>query len=43
MTAAPPRVIPNRHAKAGTTGHVVARSIEPGESWRSSHADEQFV
>jgi len=36
---------PMRHARAhaALTGHVVARSIEPGESWRWCYADEQFV
>ena len=28
---------------AGTTGHVVVRSLEPGESWRWCYVDEQFV
>jgi hypothetical protein len=31
------------HAHAGSTGHVIVRSIEPGESWRWCYADEQFV
>ncbi|MET0859551.1 MAG: UBP-type zinc finger domain-containing protein [Microbacterium sp.] len=36
---------PMRHARghAGATGHVIVRSIEPGESWRWCYADEQFV
>jgi hypothetical protein len=31
------------HAHAVRTGHVVVRSIEPGESWRWCYVDEQFV
>ena len=31
------------HAHAATTGHVIVRSIEPGENWRWCYADEQFV
>ncbi|WP_460626442.1 UBP-type zinc finger domain-containing protein [Intrasporangium mesophilum] len=36
---------PMRHARAhaATTGHVIVRSIEPGENWRWCYADEQFV
>lgn len=36
---------PLRHAcaHAATTGHVIARSIEPGENWRWCYVDEQFV
>jgi len=36
---------PMRHARghAGSTGHVVVRSIEPGEDWRWCYVDEQFV
>ncbi|MCW3493322.1 UBP-type zinc finger domain-containing protein [Microbacterium sp. SSM24] len=36
---------PMRHARAhaATTGHVIVRSIEPGETWRWCYADEQFV
>ena len=36
---------PMRHARAhaALTGHVIVRSIEPGESWRWCYADEQFV
>ena len=36
---------PMRHARghAASTGHVVVRSIEPGESWRWCYAHEQFV
>jgi len=36
---------PMRHARghAALTGHVVVRSIEPGESWRWCYADEQLV
>jgi uncharacterized UBP type Zn finger protein len=32
---------PNRHASAhfAATGHPVARSIQPGESWRWCYAD----
>jgi hypothetical protein len=34
-----------RHARAhaAATGHVIVRSIEPGEDWRWCYADEQFV
>jgi uncharacterized UBP type Zn finger protein len=34
-----------RHARghAASTGHVVVRSIEPGETWRWCYADEQLV
>jgi hypothetical protein len=31
------------HAHAASTGHVIVRSIEPGEDWRWCYADEQFV
>ncbi len=31
------------HAHAATTGHVIVRSIEPGENWRWCYADDQFV
>ena len=36
---------PMRHARAhaAATGHVVVRSLEPGENWRWCYADEQFV
>jgi hypothetical protein len=36
---------PLHHARshAGSAGHVIVRSIEPGESWRWCYADEQFV
>ena len=36
---------PMRHARAhaAATGHVIVRSIEPGEDWRWCYADEQFV
>ena len=36
---------PMRHARAhaATTGHVVVRSLEPGENWRWCYAHEQFV
>lgn len=36
---------PMRHARAhaATTGHVIVRSIEPGETWRWCYVDEQFV
>ena len=36
---------PMRHARAhaATTGHVIVRSVEPGESWRWCYAHEQFV
>ena len=36
---------PMRHARAHaiSSGHVVVRSIEPGESWRWCYAHEQFV
>jgi hypothetical protein len=36
---------PMRHARAhaATTGHVIVRSVEPGEDWRWCYADEQFV
>ncbi|MGZ6772373.1 MAG: UBP-type zinc finger domain-containing protein [Mycobacteriaceae bacterium] len=36
---------PMKHARAhaGSTGHVVVRSMEPGENWRWCYADEQFV
>ena len=36
---------PMRHARAHAagTGHVIVRSIEPGEDWRWCYADEQFV
>jgi len=36
---------PMRHARAhaSAAGHVIVRSIEPGESWRWCYADEQFV
>jgi hypothetical protein len=34
-----------RHARAhaASTGHVIVRSIEPGEYWRWCYADEQIV
>jgi hypothetical protein len=36
---------PMRHAHghAAETGHVVVRSLEPGENWRWCYADQQFV
>ncbi len=36
---------PMRHARAhaAAVGHVIVRSIEPGESWRWCYVDEQFV
>ena len=36
---------PMRHARAhaGTSGHVVVRSLEPGESWRWCYAHDQYV
>lgn len=36
---------PMRHARAHAAemGHVIVRSIEPGESWRWCYVDEQFV
>ena len=36
---------PMRHARghAASTGHVVVRSLEPGEDWRWCYAHEQFV
>lgn len=36
---------PNRHASAhyAASGHPIARSVEPGESWRWCYADEEFV
>ncbi|MCW2794038.1 MAG: zinc finger, UBP-type [Nocardioides sp.] len=36
---------PMRHARthAHATGHVVVRSIEPGERWRWCYVHEQFV
>lgn len=36
---------PMRHARAhaAATGHVIVRSIEPGENWRWCYVDEQFV
>jgi uncharacterized UBP type Zn finger protein len=36
---------PNRHAAAHATdaGHPVARSVEPGESWRWCYVDKEFV
>ena len=36
---------PMRHARghAASTGHVVVRSLEPGENWRWCYAHEQFV
>ena len=36
---------PMRHARAhaAVTGHVVVRSLEPGEDWRWCYADEQFA
>ncbi len=36
---------PMKHARAhaGSTGHVVVRSMEPGEDWRWCYAHEQFV
>ena len=36
---------PMRHARAhaGSSGHVVVRSLEPGESWRWCYAHDQYV
>jgi uncharacterized UBP type Zn finger protein len=36
---------PNRHAASHATegGHPLARSVEPGESWRWCYLDEEFV
>ena len=36
---------PMRHARAhaATTGHVIVRSLEPGENWRWCYVDERFV
>jgi uncharacterized UBP type Zn finger protein len=36
---------PNRHAASHATeaGHPLARSVEPGESWRWCYVDEEFV
>jgi hypothetical protein len=36
---------PMRHARAHaiSTGHVVVRSLEPGETWRWCYVHEQFV
>jgi hypothetical protein len=36
---------PMRHARAhaSESDHVIAASLEPGESWRWCFADEQFV
>jgi hypothetical protein len=36
---------PNRHARAhaGTVGHPIVRSFEPGEVWRWCYVDESFV
>jgi uncharacterized UBP type Zn finger protein len=36
---------PNRHAAAHAAAevHPVARSVEPGESWRWCYVDEEFV
>jgi uncharacterized UBP type Zn finger protein len=36
---------PMRHARAhaGSSGHVIVRSLEPGESWRWCYADDQYV
>ena len=36
---------PNRHATAHfrATGHPIARSIEPGESWSWCYVDEEAV
>jgi uncharacterized UBP type Zn finger protein len=36
---------PNRHATAHyrETGHPIARSIQPGESWSWCYADEAMV
>jgi hypothetical protein len=36
---------PMRHARAhaGSSGHPVVRSLEPGETWRWCYVDEQFV
>jgi hypothetical protein len=36
---------PLRHARAhaAATGHVIVRSVEPGETWRWCYVDEQLV
>jgi hypothetical protein len=36
---------PMRHARAhaGSSGHVVVQSLEPGESWRWCYAHDQYV
>jgi hypothetical protein len=36
---------PMRHARghAAATGHVVVRSLEPGENWRWCYAHETYV
>jgi uncharacterized UBP type Zn finger protein len=36
---------PNRHASAhhASAGHPIARSVEPGESWRWCYVDEALV
>ncbi len=36
---------PNRHAAAHvvSASHPIARSVEPGESWRWCYIDEEFV
>ncbi|CAA9222766.1 MAG: hypothetical protein AVDCRST_MAG10-760 [uncultured Acidimicrobiales bacterium] len=36
---------PNRHASAhhASAGHPIARSVEPGESWRWCYIDEELV
>jgi len=36
---------PNRHAAAHheSEGHPIARSVEPGESWRWCYVDEELV
>jgi uncharacterized UBP type Zn finger protein len=36
---------PNHHASAhhASTGHPIARSVEPGESWRWCYVDEELV
>ncbi|MDQ6911001.1 MAG: UBP-type zinc finger domain-containing protein [Actinomycetota bacterium] len=36
---------PSRHASAhhASTGHPIARSVEPGQSWRWCYIDEELV
>lgn len=36
---------PMRHARAhaGSSGHVIVRSLEPGENWRWCYVDDQYV